>query len=275
MGTTTDSDQIYCRLCLENADSTQNFVDVQANDRLIHDKIVKIFHFSLDEADFSPFICLICRDHVESVADFIETVLGNQEKLKKAKVKEGRGTNAVKQEPQGMELDYVVEDEKDFQICPLQYEDVKCEETVEDSKVQRTSSRVSASKKKNPVKEEFLCDICDKTFTSKSLLAPHMQKKHMSEPSFECEQCDRRFHTANGLASHKVQGHDFTVDISKYLVCELCEQRPMFNTFNDMNEHYQRKHDTRGFVRCCAKKFFTKRTVVYHSEVHARPVDFM
>lgn len=281
MDTSSDSTSLYCRLCLENADDTQNYIDAMANNHLIHDKIVKIFHFTLDdEANFSPYICLICCDRIESIVEFIETVLRNQEKLKSTNFKEdfteARLSSIVKQEAERMDIEYLdsIDDSKNFQ---LEFNDVKFEETEVDSKI-RASSIVSKKKtrRKNQVKEEFFCDFCSKSFTSKSLLVAHM-KNHIAEPSFDCDQCDRRFQTANGLASHKVQGHEFSVDISKYLVCELCEdeERPSFESFNEMNDHYQDAHGTRGYVKCCSKKFFTKRTVVYHSEVHSRPIDFM
>lgn len=271
MKTDSDSNPIYCRLCLHENENTQNYIDMTANEQQIHDKIFQIFHFEMDEAEFSPFICLICRERVESIANFMETVLKNQETLKSTKLPKN---SLVKQETDEMDLDFfeAIEDSKNFQV---DQNDIKLEGSEEGSKV-RTLSPVAKRKshKKNLVREEFSCDICSKSLKTKTMLVAHM-KKHLGEPSFECDLCDRRFRTSNGLLSHKSQGHDIAVDISKYLFCELCEGKPMFGSFNKMHQHYQTKHDTRGYVKCCSKKFLTKRSVIYHKEVHLRPTDFM
>ena len=41
-------------------------------------------------------------------------------------------------------------------------------------------------------KEEYKCDLCEKTFASKSNLNRHIETKHSdTEPQFECSECEK------------------------------------------------------------------------------------
>lgn len=263
---------IYCRLCLTNAPNNHNFIDVTTNDCQLHDKIVQIFHFEMNstEAELSPYICLICQDRVESIANFIETVQKNQEDLKITKI------SFVKQESGEI---YLKEDNENYQLCHVTINDIKLED------IPLSPPKTTTKRKREPVREELFCDICGKSFMLKYLLVNHMQK-HMAEPSFECEFCNKRFRTTKQLNSHKIQKHeklggsiaryyDKIVDISNYLFCELCEGNPKFDTFELMNEHYLSSHGVRGYVLCCNRIFRTKRSVVIHCDRHLTPVDYM
>lgn len=270
MKTKPDFSTVYCRLCLDETKGSLNHIDARTNDRQIHDKILQLFHFAIIEAEYSPFICLPCLVRVESIVEFMETVRRNQEKLRSTQ------SCLVKQESHEMDVEYsdALEDSKGFQV---DINDVKVEKNDEEVKVVVVSLPVPKKKarKKEPVVErgDFSCDICSKSCPTKGTLVIHM-KRHM-EPTFTCDMCSRRFQSAVGLACHKVQSHEYSVDISKFLLCDLCKERPTFETFETMNDHYLEEHGTRGYVQCCNKKLLTKRSVVYHAEVHARPTDFM
>ncbi|XP_063702434.1 zinc finger protein OZF-like [Culicoides brevitarsis] len=100
--------------------------------------------------------------------------------------------------------------------------------------------------------ESFICHLCEENFSSKQFLKQHMDEEHLE-------------------TSKK---HQKVPEIDKYLICELCDAQN-FPTFSQMSDHYQAKHGIRGYVRCCNKQFFTKKSVVNHNEVHLNPVDFM
>lgn len=234
----------YCRLCLSKLEKSHKIINALENNHEIHEKIIKIFNFTFDETNLSPFICFSCNERVESISEFIDSVLINQEKLQKINVTNDifsvQLSNVVKEEPEEMETEFLEDElEEEWKLAPVE---IKLEKNV--------------SLKKVRVKCEYVCDICSDAFTSKTLLRRHMTQSHISE-------------------KEKVENEQKTVDITQYLACVLCELRPKFDTFEILMEHYKEMHGVRGYVSCCSKKLYTKRSVIYHSEFHERPADFM
>ncbi|XP_063700417.1 zinc finger protein 728-like [Culicoides brevitarsis] len=265
MGEVWISETIYCRLCLNEDQNSTNFIEVNDKSYKINEKIQKLFNFVWDEVEFSTFICIECCQKITDIVDYVQKVERNQEKLKRKHIKK----EDVKSETYNDEEDIeFVAESADY------FPEVKFEDHESDEKKVPVAKKL----KKSPL-EDYLCDICSKSFSKKTYLVRHMQK-HLAgdaakDKNFDCELCSRSFPTLTGLSVHKAQGHEVSVDISEYLFCELCPKTPTFGTFNDMHEHYMAVHHVRGYARCCTKKFLTKRSVVYHAQVHSRPMDFL
>ena len=49
----------------------------------------------------------------------------------------------------------------------------------------------------------FICDVCEKTFKTKSSLTVH-KRIHSIERSFKCDTCDKRFTRKDHLLQHMV-----------------------------------------------------------------------
>lgn len=58
------------------------------------------------------------------------------------------------------------------------------------------------------------------------------------------------------------------------LCCDICEKRPQFDTFKKLQFHYESKHDCRGYVNCCEKKFYRKDRLMNHIINHINPEAF-
>uniref|UniRef100_A0A336M8E7 CSON013290 protein n=1 Tax=Culicoides sonorensis TaxID=179676 RepID=A0A336M8E7_CULSO len=270
-------EKFYCRLCLEKISPNTKFIDITSENGEIYDKIIKIFHFTFDTNNLSPFVCIDCRDQVEIISQFIEKVVSNQEKLRVLNFlnedhDEKYDPKQIKYENEEMEVEFLDENDYEDNIKEI------CEINIVEPQTKVKNEQEASF--------DFVCDFCSKKFCSKSTLTFHM-KRHMSDikpKHVACKYCEKTFKSESGLKNHIGQIHEnkpklydseTAVDISKYLLCELCSGRPMFPSFNDMNDHYQENHGIRGYVRCCSKRFYTRRSVVYHSDVHSRPVDYI
>ncbi|XP_063697608.1 zinc finger protein 845-like [Culicoides brevitarsis] len=234
----TVSEAIYCRLCLNN---DGNFIEITENDQQLIEKITKLFNFDVDEADFSHFICVSCHDRVSEIADFIEKVQQNQETLRNANIKE---------EP--VEEVVAFDDE-------IQNYDQK-EEIIEED-AEGNSQEIVVTEK---FTEKYYCDDCETAFCTKSSLVRHMRRSHLPLETTRVETTGSVARFFNKL-----------IDISQYLLCELCDDKPAFETFELMCEHYSTQHDCRGYVKCCGSVFYTKRSVVTHADRHLAPTDYM
>lgn len=58
------------------------------------------------------------------------------------------------------------------------------------------------------------------------------------------------------------------------LVCDICQDNHQYLTFKDVQEHYQHKHQLRGYVTCCDKKFLRKDRLMNHITIHINPDAF-
>lgn len=58
------------------------------------------------------------------------------------------------------------------------------------------------------------------------------------------------------------------------LCCDICEKRPQFDTFKKLQFHYESKHECRGYVNCCEKKFYRKDRLMNHIINHINPEAF-
>lgn len=58
------------------------------------------------------------------------------------------------------------------------------------------------------------------------------------------------------------------------LVCDICQNNHQYRTFKDVQEHFQNKHQIRGYVTCCDKKFHRKDRLMNHITNHINPDAF-
>lgn len=129
---------------------------------------------------------------------------------------------------------------------------------------------------------DYHCDLCQLTFKSKTQIESHMEQSHSTEgESFHCPTCSKTFTHKTQLKLHRrthnrqKKVNDNAQAIAKYLKCEICDNQVHFTTFVDLITHFQTEHNTKGYVRCCERQFFTRKSVVNHENQHSRPTDFM
>lgn len=59
------------------------------------------------------------------------------------------------------------------------------------------------------------------------------------------------------------------------LVCNICSKTsPQFNSFKELQEHFNMEHKQRGYVECCDKKFYRKDRLMNHITNHIYPDAF-
>lgn len=59
--------------------------------------------------------------------------------------------------------------------------------------------------------------------------------------------------------------------------CEECStigKQNLFSTFGNLCDHYTKKHNSRGYVMCCGRKIFSRKSVRTHFLKHQRPEMF-
>lgn len=57
--------------------------------------------------------------------------------------------------------------------------------------------------------------------------------------------------------------------------CAICgPKQPSFDTFKDMQLHYNKEHNTRGYIVCCGKKIYRKDRAMDHITIHTNPNAF-
>ena len=118
--------------------------------------------------------------------------------------------------------------------------------------------------------EESPCNVCDKTFRSKTKLAYHIKATHVEKESFYCDiksgetQCIYYSTTRSNLRAHKKRVHEKTSDaIPPKLVCGLCGYRT--NTKFSLDRHSDKckkpldPNPIDHSCNFCKKRFSTKK----------------
>ncbi len=107
----------------------------------------------------------------------------------------------------------------------------------------------------------FMCEICSKTFTYQSNLNVHMAV-HRDEKKRKCKFCERTFRWASGLKSHLIAAHNKGGNV---LTCELCGKE--FNDKANFRKHAFTHQEEKPF-KCekCLKGFTRKDLCKKHQE---------
>lgn len=58
------------------------------------------------------------------------------------------------------------------------------------------------------------------------------------------------------------------------LICNICTDKTEFDTFKQLQEHYDNNHNCKGYVICCDKKIFRKDRLMNHIINHINPDAF-
>lgn len=125
------------------------------------------------------------------------------------------------------------------------------------------------------------CEQCNRVYADRNSMRIHFLSKHKKDEDkmFTCSQCPKKFFRRYSLRQHELVGHSdhknacLAVDeeIAKFmsLHCELCHKEA--NNFTSLKGHMRTEHKTKGYVKCCNKKFRERGLLVEHIRVHFNP----
>uniref|UniRef100_A0A1A9WJ82 Transcription factor grauzone n=1 Tax=Glossina brevipalpis TaxID=37001 RepID=A0A1A9WJ82_9MUSC len=129
--------------------------------------------------------------------------------------------------------------------------------------------------------DSLKCEPCNRVFADRNSLRHHLQIKHQKDEDkmFSCSRCPKKFVRMYLLRQHELVGHSdhknacLAVDeeIAKFMAlrCELCNEEAA--NFTALNRHMRAEHNSRGYVRCCNKKFRERGLLVEHIRAHLNP----
>lgn len=200
----------YCRLCLCKLEDSTGIPILGSGDffteQTLLETINSVFPFKVNESDgYSKVICTFCDSRVADIWDYMETVVGNQEELKRRLVPDNADIGSF-----------------DFSLK----EEYEAEEFLEDDDFIEEEEKVKVKKKKPKVRsadtikgEPIECDICGEKFRSKGKAEEHMFL-HMSDakPEIQCFECGDKFFTSKQMRRHYSQTHPRrgTVKVSNF-----------------------------------------------------------
>ena len=97
-------------------------------------------------------------------------------------------------------------------------------------------------------KEDFKCQICQKTFSLQSSLKAHM-KLHQTRKNFQCQMCEKVFLKKKNLGTHVTSVHN---DENEF-PCQECGQS--FGSKNVLKQHMVQVHEERKDFKCDTQLF--------------------
>jgi DNA-directed RNA polymerase subunit RPC12/RpoP len=124
---------------------------------------------------------------------------------------------------------------------------------------------------------EFMCEICEKRFSSDQGLRTHVRQVHQlgkySTGEFVCATCEKIFNSSESLRMHSLNTHgqrsakrqrfEDSIPTDSDYKCEICGSR-------DPN-HVEKfgKNEIKETLRCghCSKEFHSERALVQHTNV--------
>lgn len=112
----------------------------------------------------------------------------------------------------------------------------------------------------NSAKKEQICQYCEKTFPTRTLLKEH-KKTHVGEKPLSCNICQKGFKQRVSLDSH-IQKHKD--DDSR--TCKPCDKQ--FASRMELRKHQQTVHEDEYTFECekCKRSFTTKTRLEKHKE---------
>jgi len=117
--------------------------------------------------------------------------------------------------------------------------------------------------------EDFVCDLCGKTFSTKQRLKTHTVKAHTKEFSLFCDKCGKGY-------LDKERNRSFKIHIEKCgfkeppgrkpRACELCER--LFDSKSGMDRHLKSHSKSKDFpCNFCTKAYADKQNLLKHLKV--------
>ena len=118
-------------------------------------------------------------------------------------------------------------------------------------------------KLETPVRQNLrgmLCHLCDKKFTTETLLVKHLEKEHHSDQynTYSCEYCDKSFLTVKKLKAHTKNIHGR----AKSYRCDICEKT--FISIGGLNSHKFTHQNGKHSCEHCGKIFKTPHSFKVH-----------
>ena len=120
--------------------------------------------------------------------------------------------------------------------------------------------------------ETFICDICDKQFSTKQILQRHRVSLHEKEKDFKCDQCDAWFSSSN---NHELIMHVNSVHNGfKKFICQWCNKE--FSRKDALKRH-EVTHNSKNNIplpaqqhRCfdCGASFKYQTSLLLHLKNH-------
>ena len=111
------------------------------------------------------------------------------------------------------------------------------------------------------------CPVCAALFENRSILNEHIDSVHDGKKPFECKICHLTFSTKTNLEVHEERKHNPNyVGGEKKVVCNICHE--MFS-YQNFKYHKRKVHMKNQEILCtkCPAKFMTKSALKTHFEV--------
>ncbi|XP_071522044.1 uncharacterized protein [Panulirus ornatus] len=122
-------------------------------------------------------------------------------------------------------------------------------------------------------REQFMCKICNKKFSSLTGLKVHVETIHKKAQVYECPECKEIFNQKGNMQNHFRRVHQG--DEARKLLCDICNKG--FICPSDLRKHVERVHlkVRKNEVMCevCGKPFSDSRAMRIHiNAVHTKEV---
>ncbi|GLV45896.1 crooked legs [Carabus blaptoides fortunei] len=269
-----------CRLCLCDDGTKFNLVNdrVSTNSPFYSEVIYLCTSIQLNFKDNLPTaICSKCAAKTKELLEFRTLCEQSEYKLREIllqtkptinvdslniksentpdKTNKNNDTDICKDESFHVDCNYQVTNIQDLKNEVVKKEG-NSDETID-------SNSVSFDKRKVQCNENYVCYICDKTFTDEQSLEVHIDSIHYVGSTYECPECRKSFDARHILAKHKL--------IHTGEKRHRCEQCPAaFKQSTQLKDHILRRHTFEKSFQCtiCSKSFVASYELKRHLERH-------
>ncbi|KAJ6636547.1 Transcription factor grauzone [Pseudolycoriella hygida] len=262
-----------CRFCLQKSES---HIDIYSETTILH-KLTTIFPFLIEQRNeiSSKLICVSCKDNVMNFYDFYRMVQTNQsillEYVKKLKSIDADGVRSPR-------LVFTIRTTNDGAAMfngSFEYslnDDVKKDQKptligkasqnfgiVDGDSVSMSSCVLDGNGDSMTNAEDKIVSNADSNSNNVTLFS----RKNIDE------KLPDHLKTRTSKEKSDAQIKEFV-----NLHCDICKASSQFNSFKELQEHFNFKHNQRGYVECCDKKFYRKDRLFNHITNHRDPEAF-
>ncbi|XP_052860435.1 zinc finger protein 816-like [Anopheles cruzii] len=284
-----------CRLCLRNLDEDD---DTSIYDKPFRAMLDSVFDFAFTGLEECAGVCRRagagCYWKVQEFYNFRKEVQSNQERLKGdyLAVRTAQLSDSASEEYSDYDDSVLVcelGDPLSSEAWPPSFtKDTENELLVEPEVCSSREDKepdkepISDSALKEPPEHDFTVTVCKEAAfavepdeTLRYPLSNEASKDTENELPVEPEVCSSREDKepdvrTSGEQSEKLHESDRTIRKFFKLCCELCPEDSVqdFGSFSQLTTHYRKTHGTRGYLRCCGKKFLRRFRVMEHIAHH-------